>query len=68
MSFKTTSQTQMKSIIFASEIKTSEFILDYLNGKGQFYIQNKYFPISSIPADKKTSFEDVEETPFIKFA
>ena len=64
MSFKTTykqsSQTQMKSIIFASEIKTSEFILDYLNGKGQFYIQNKYFPISSIPADKKTSFEDVE--------
>ena len=45
MSFKTTSQTQMKSIIFASEIKTSEFILDYLNGKGQFYIQNKYFQL-----------------------
>lgn len=59
MSFKTT-PTQMKSIIFASQIKTSDFILDYLNGKGEFYIQNKYFPISSIPADKKTSFEDID--------
>lgn len=59
MSFKST-PTQMKSIIFASQIKTSDFILDYLNGKGQFYVQNKYFPISSIPADKKTSFEDIE--------
>lgn len=56
MSFKSTNSNNLKSVVYASEIKTSEYIFDYINGKGQFYVQNKYFPLGI--ADKKKAFED----------
>lgn len=62
MSFKSTNSNNLKSVVYASEIKTSEYIFDYINGKGQFYVQNKYFPLGI--ADKKKAFEDKDfESP-----
>lgn len=62
MSFKSTNPNNLKSVVYASEIKTSDCIFDYINGKGQFYVQNKYFPLGI--ADKKKAFEDKEfDTP-----
>ena len=56
MSFISTNPTNLKSVVYASEIKTSDCIFDYINGKGQFYVQNKYFPLGI--ADKKKAFEN----------
>lgn len=42
MSFTT---SDFKGIVYASDITPSEYILDYINGKGQFYVENSAYPL-----------------------
>lgn len=49
MSFKTTG---FKGIVYGSDIETSTCLIDYINGKGQFYIENTAYPLIK-PGAKK---------------
>lgn len=42
----TTSTAARDAIVFSSDIETSEKLIDYINGKARFYVENNYFPLA----------------------
>ena len=67
-------KTDFKGIVYASEITPSEFILDYINGKGQFYIENSSYPLLKnslkrpfVTQDFKSKFGIQIHSPMICF-
>ena len=59
MSFTPATQA-FGGVVFSSDLKSADCILDYINGKGQFYIENEYYPVVKTAIQKKKPFADIE--------
>ena len=60
MSYKSSSR-QFDGVVYASDIKPCDYLLDYINGKGQFYVENSYYPVVKYVYDEKNKRPFVED-------
>ena len=60
MSYKSSSR-QFDGVVYASDIKPCDYLLDYINGKGQFYVENSYYPLVKYVYDEKNKRPFVED-------
>lgn len=50
-------------IVYASDLTTSTFLMNYINGKGQFYVENSAYPVVK-PGQKKPFIDNDFKSKF----